>query len=73
MKRHIEKLIAEYEEKIKICDELISNLEFNIKQHRRNSNEFGYNECRKELALKQVQRQAYVQAKVDIDSLLDHV
>ena len=72
MKMHIDKLINEYVDKIINCDQLIDNLNFNKKQHRRNNNKLGFEECSTELKTKEAQRQAYVQAKIDIESLLDY-
>ena len=67
----ITKLLTIYEEKISNCDELIWNLRFNKKQHCHNNNEIGYEECRKEIDIKLAQRQAYIQAKEDIDTIFD--
>ena len=69
----IEKLVAEYDKKIAELDDLVDALKRSKAQHRKNNDEFGYSECAAELKIRNAQRQAYYQAKIDIDSLLDHI
>lgn len=72
MKKHIEKLIAEYDVKIADCDTQINGLKKDKKLFRKKHWQLKLDDCRAEMYIKQVQRQAYIQAKSDIDSLLDY-
>lgn len=71
MNTAISKMKADYELKIEGCDKLISHLRISIATNRRNGREDKNKDLRKERAIEQAKRQAYVQAKYDFDSLLD--
>ena len=73
MKTEIEKLKTDYELKIKNCDILIDHTSESIKTYRSKDNKDLINSFRKDRAIEQAKRQAYVQAKYDFDSLLDYV
>jgi hypothetical protein len=67
----IEKLKAEYKLKQQACDKLILASENRIRLLRKTKQ--SKTSERKDWAILQAQRQAYVQAECDIDSLLDHL
>lgn len=70
----IGKLKRDYDAKIDDCDTLIDCQRKSISRLRRVSGaEDDVAALRKERAITQAQRQAYVQARADIDSLLDYI
>ena len=75
IRKGIEKLIKDYDSKISDCDTLIKTQRKGLSKYRRGENTSEDEDDRKailkERAIAQAQRQAYVQAKYDIDSLLD--
>lgn len=71
IKKEIEKQISDYEQKIAECDVLIDGLKAERRLFRSYNDTNSVKSVSKELAVKQAQRQAYVQAKSDFDSLLD--
>lgn len=73
MKDEIEKLKTDYDLKIESCDILINHSSENIKQYRSAANKSIIDSLRKDRAIEQAKRQAYVQAKYDFDSLLDYI
>ena len=76
MKQQINKLIKEYQSKIDICDKQLENINNEKVFYRRNGTEeleSKFEQLSRELLKVTTQRQAYVQAKVDIASLLDYV
>jgi len=73
MKNSIEKLINEYAMKIQMCDKVIHGLEETKRIARREKFIEDSKRIRGELQVVYAQRQSYVQAKVDIDSLLDNL
>ena len=73
MKEEIEKMKSQYDLKIEDCDKLINSFRRDIAIDRRSGNDKGADSLRKERAIFQARRQAYVQAKYDFDSLLDYV
>lgn len=73
MKEEIEKLMSEYDLKIENCDILIEHISDSIRKYRSETNKGIVNSFRKDRAIEQSKRQAYVQAKYDFDGLLDHV
>jgi len=73
MENQIEKLTCEYEDKIGTCDDQIRNCVIRKSTARRNGNKRDVDDLSREVAIISAQRQAFVQAKVDIDSLLDHL
>ena len=70
-------LMAEYDQKIAGCDKVINHLRGHIKSARavnRQSNDNVQIDLapeRRDLAIERARKQAYVQAKYDIDSLID--
>ena len=73
MEDKIERIISEYERKISICDELL-RIDLVKKRVARRENDLeGVESFVKSIAIKNAQRQAYVQAIVDFDSLLDEL
>lgn len=73
MKFSIEKLLEEYEFKITNCDKLIYIAQVRLKEARKSNDDVMRGLLSKEIAVKNAQRQAYIQAKSDIDSLLDYI
>ena len=73
MNTEIEKMKAEYDLKIESCDKMINHLRELITSNRRNQQGEGSETLRNNRKVEQAKRQAYVQAKYDFDSLLDHV
>lgn len=71
VKQKIEKSIAEYSLKAGDCDKLLASLQIRIISERKAGNDT--NDLRKEQAVLFAQRQAYIQASVDFDSLLDYL
>lgn len=72
----IEKLKIDYDNKISDCDKLIKNSRKILGRLRRGEFETTEDDhflIKKEHAVTQAQRQAYVQAKCDIDSIIDHL
>ena len=67
----IDSLKSEYRKKEDNCTVLLNSLNEEIRQGRRIGKD--YTQLRKEQARLSAQKQAYVQAFYDIDSLLDHV
>ncbi len=74
MKEEIEKLLYIYDCKIEDCDKVITHLTNEIKKIRRGNGDRTFLENdKKERAVEQAKRQACVQAKSDIDSLIDYL
>lgn len=73
MKEHIEKMIAEYKAKLNDTDVLLDVAGESIRRDRKANNKDLYMIHRKEQAALFAQRQCYVQAIADFDSLLDYV
>lgn len=71
MHKAIEKLIAEYESKINDQDVLISHYKETIRDKCRTYKDPYFD--RLESARADARRMAYIQAKVDIESLLDYL
>ena len=71
MENSIKKMIKEYEEKIEFQDILIKNVVKEIRGLR--SGGLDTTDLRHQRQLAEARRQAYVQAKSDIDSLLDNL
>ena len=67
----IERLVYEYKGKQQDCDKLLGPLTIRISVHRRNGDDI--QDFRKEQAVINARRQAYVQAESDIDGLLDYI
>jgi len=65
----IEKMMLEYDRKIEDCDTQIRHQRKAISICRRSDE--NCSQLRKERAIVQAQRQCYVQAKYDFDSLID--
>ena len=75
MEEEIKKMMAEYELKITTCEK---SLKFIKQMNRDNRNsdkpELGLAiSCSKDRAVTDAQKQAYIQAKADIESLLDYI
>ena len=70
VKTEIEKFIAEYEQKIKNCEELLAHVRDQITAARKAKE--GYAHLRKSQSILHAQCNAYYQAKADFDSLLDY-
>lgn len=68
----IEKLIGEYKFKVENCDITVEALNKQRSLARKNSDIKTLGVLAKEIAIKEAQRQAYLQAKVDIESLTDY-
>ena len=73
MEAEINKMKDEYEFKIQDCDEIISSYRKKIAANRKSGNDEESEHLRKDRAIEQAKRQAYVQAKYDFDSLLDYI
>tara|TARA_R110002096_G_scaffold215109_1_gene402856 strand:- start:33 stop:254 length:222 start_codon:yes stop_codon:yes gene_type:complete len=73
MKEAIEYLIEQYKQKEKDCDTLLSVIAKRITEYRRSGDEISIQTQRREQAILFAQRQAYVQARADIDSLIDYL
>lgn len=73
MKDEIEKIKTDYDLKIEGCDILIKHMGESIKRYRSEANKWLIDSIRRDRAIEQAKRQAYVQAKYDFDSLLDYV
>lgn len=73
MLNEINKLLTEYELKIKDCDTLLDHRYQLIGESRQAKNHELVASLRKEKAIIEARKQAYVQARVDIDSLIDYV
>jgi hypothetical protein len=71
MKTQIEKLMKEYDEKVEMEDKRLKIVEGYIREARAAG--ANYDELRTDRKIINARRQAYVQAKSDIDSLLDYV
>jgi hypothetical protein len=76
MLESIKKMMNEYDLKIADCDKLIDSQRKAIKVMRRDKSECPklmkeLSDMRKDRAITQAQRQCYVQAKYDFDSLID--
>ena len=74
MLEEIEKIKAQYDLKIEDCDKVIRHLRESIKINRKLGVDVDEaKRLRKDRAIEQAKRQAYVQAKYDFDSLIDYV
>jgi len=73
MLNEISKLLVEYQLKINDCDTLLDHKYGLIGKSRHEKNHENVAALRKEQAIIRAQKQAYVQAKADIDSLIDYV
>ena len=73
MKDAILKMKADYDRKIEDCDKIINHLRQLICNNRRVGTDLQDGSLRKDRAIEQAKRQAYVQAKYDFDSLLDYI
>ena len=73
MKSAIEQFISEYSTKVDNCDVLINKHESDVRTYRQANDKAAITGARKELTHLLAQRQAYVQAGADFDSLLDYV
>lgn len=74
MKIEIEKLMYIYDLKIEDCDKVINHLTEELRKIRKgNSAPEFLEQHRKDRAVEQAKRQAYVRAKYDIDSLIDYL
>ena len=73
MEEEIEKLKSQYDMKISNCDKSIQADRKAIAICRKQKRDEDADLIRKNRAITQAQRQAYVQAKYDFDSLLDYV
>jgi len=73
MNTAISKMKADYDRKLEDCDKLISHLRIQISTNRRNGHDQENETLRRDRAIEQAKRQAYMQAKYDFDSLLDYV
>ena len=71
METEIEKLLAQYDAKIDEVNLQLSHLKSAIREVRRSNND--YSSLRKEQAACFARNHAYMQAKSDIDSVLDYV
>lgn len=71
MEEAIRKLLAEYDRKIDVCDQQLDDslLRKHAARHRDDPDSVG--DELKTQAIVNAQKQAYIQAKCDIDSLLD--
>lgn len=74
LEKEIYKLKKQYDTKIKDCETLIETQRKVISENRRNDNydDSRIMEIRINRKITQAQMQAYIQAKADIDSLLDY-
>ena len=73
MEQAISKMKGDYDRKIEDCDKIIKHLRQLICNNRRDGNDSHDGSLRKDRAIEQAKRQAYVQAKYDLDSLLDYI
>jgi hypothetical protein len=73
MLNEINKLLTEYQLKINDCDTLLDKKYCLIGENRQAKNHDVVAAIRKEKAIIEAKKQAYVQAKSDIDSLLDYL
>jgi hypothetical protein len=74
MLKEIEKMKEQYDFKIDGCDKVIRHLRESIKINRKLGTDVDEaKRLRKDRAIEQAKRQAYVQAKYDFDSLIDYV
>ena len=73
IKSGIEKMLEQYERKVKDCDVLLNSLKEKIRGYRAAKSLDFVNECLSTRSTINARRQAYVQAAVDIESLLDHL
>ena len=73
MLEEIEKMKTQYDVKIAYCDKAIDSLRKSITANRKAGHEDENKILRKDRAIEQAKRQAYVQAKYDFDSLVDYV
>ena len=73
MLNEIGKLLVEYQLKINDCETLLDHKHELIGKNRHEKNLENVAALRKEQAIIRAQKQAYVQAKADIDSLIDYV
>ncbi|MGK0269479.1 MAG: hypothetical protein ACI88H_000110 [Cocleimonas sp.] len=73
IQKAIEKMKAEYEQKIQNCDVLIADCRKRTAIARKSGCDSEADFVRKDRAIEQAKRQAYVQAKYDFDSLFDYV
>jgi hypothetical protein len=69
----IEKLIEEYEIKISNCEILLAGQQINFRAARKSNDDTMRGILSKEIAIKNAQKTSYMQAKSDIESLLDYV
>ena len=73
MKKRIEKLIAEYDKKIAMCDKSLKMTADHNRIARKEGNTDLMEIYREERIEWESRKGAYVQAKADIDSLLDFI
>jgi hypothetical protein len=73
MKDRIEKLIREYSRKIQMCDDKLESISADNRTARKNGDENLMQIYREERREWESRRAAYIQARVDIDSILDGV
>ena len=73
LKLEIEKMIKEYDVKIENSDFLVEKYRKVIAVNRKNGFDEENKIYRKDRAIEQARRQAYVQAKYDLDSLFDYI
>ena len=73
MQTEINKLLVEYQLKINDCDTLLAQKYGLIGENRQSKNNGLVASLRKEKAIIEARKQAYVQAKHDIDSLIDYL
>ena len=73
MIKAIERMKAEYDQKIANCDLLIQDCRKRTGIARKAGCDSEADFIRKDRAIEQAKRQAYVQAKYDFDSLFDYI
>ena len=73
LKLEIEKMIKQYDVKIENSDFLVEKYRKVIAVNRKNGFDEENKIYRKDRAIEQARRQAYVQAKYDLDSLFDYI
>ncbi len=73
MNTAILKMEADYDCKIEGCDKLIGHLRIQISTNRHHGHDKENEALRRDRAIEQAKRQAYVQAKYDFDSLFDYI
>ena len=71
MQDRVKKLIDDYNKKITNCDKMLNDIESKKASARAAEDKKEVSSLNSELKLIYASRQAYVQAKFDIDSLLD--